>query len=731
MIRSVAKLAALLLPLLLAAPALHAAALPRVGVVLGGGGARGIAHLGVLQELEKLQVPISCIAGTSAGALIGGAYASGQDLDTLAQQLNSADWDTLLAGKPRREDVPYQRKHNDSKNYFDLTLGFRDGKLRLPPAAINAQAIDLFIRQLTHARNESSFDNLSIPFRAVATDLENGEAVVFDKGDLSLAMRASMAVPGMFSAVEADGRLLVDGGMARQLPVEELKGRCADVLIVIDVGSPPVPRAQLNNFLNVLDQSTYLMVARNSKESLALLGADDILIRPQLDGVTPADFAASRQIIEAGRQAARAVAARLQTLAASPEAYRQWQAARSSSPPPRIDQVNVSGDFAFVEPGALIDKLAINRQLGLGSFHRRLQDVFAEGDLEKLDYTLQPQDGQTVAQVQAVERNTGPNYLRGGLELRSSSQGNATFSLLGEYRRSWLNHAGGSLLAEAKIGEEPTYSAEWYQPLAANSPLFASLSGSYREKDYSLYVTDNQPEAEYRRRTRSVHADVGWRFAEMGEIRTGWYRSSDDLKLTVGSSNAALDDYNSQEQGLRVRLALDQLDNPRWPRSGYAATLEARAPSSRSDSEDTPPASGSFSLDSVTTDQRDISWHFSLRGGYSNPDDNNNVFELGGFRYLSGYQPGQLLGRQMLFARGMMSWRVASLPSAIGTGLYLGASAEIGQMWSQITNDRDSGWLPGGTLFVGADTLLGPLFIGVGNSRGGRLTGYLNLGVEY
>ncbi|WP_174875891.1 patatin-like phospholipase family protein, partial [Vogesella oryzae] len=648
----------------------------------------------------------------------------------LEQVLNAADWDTLLAGKPRREDVPYQRKHNDSKNYFDLTFGFRDGKLRLPPAAINAQAIDLFIRQLTHARNVDSFDALSIPFRAVATDLENGEPVVFDKGDLSLAMRASMAVPGMFSAVEAGGRLLVDGGMARQLPVEELQGRCADVLIVVDVGSPPVPREQLNNFLNVLDQTTYLMVARNSKQSLALLGPDDILIRPQLDGITPADFAASRQIIDAGRRAADAVAQRLQTLAATPADYLQWQARRSSNPSPRIDRVDVSGDFSFVEPAALSDKLALSR-LPLDSFHRRLQDVFAEGDLEKLDYTLQQQDGQNVAQVRAVERNTGPNYLRGGLELRSSSQGDATFSLLGEYRRSWLNRAGGSLLAEAKIGEEPTYSAEWYQPLSASSPLFASLSGSYREKNYSLYVTDNQPEAEYRRRTRSVYADIGWRFAEMGEVRTGWYRSSDDLTLKVGSASAALDAYDSTEQGMRVRLALDQLDNPRWPRSGYAATLEARAPSSRSNSEERPPASGSLSLDTVTTDQRDISWHFSLRGGYSSQNDNNNVFELGGFRYLSGYQPGQLLGRQMLFARGMMSWRVASLPSAIGTGLYLGASAEAGKMWSQVPSGRDTGWLPGGTLFVGADTLLGPLFLGAGTSRGGQLTGYLNLGVEY
>jgi len=731
MIRLLRQTFALLLALLLAAPAVHAANPPRVGVVLGGGGARGFAHLGVLQELEKLHVPISCIAGTSAGALIGGAYASGQSLQALEQQFAAADWDSLLSGKPRREDVPYQRKHNDAKNYFDLTFGYRDGQLRLPPAAINAQAIDLFIRQLTGARNVDSFDQLGIPFRAVATDLENGDAVVFDKGDLSLAMRASMAVPGMFAAVESGGRLLVDGALARQLPVEELKGRCADVLIVIDVGTPAVPREQLNNFLNVLDQTTYLMVARNSKESLAKLGPDDILIRPQLEGITPADFAANARIIEAGRQAARALAVQLAQLSVPEDSYRQWLASHPRTTPPRIDRVELAGELRYSNPEAIADKLAIGSRLGLSGFHQRLQDVFAEGDLEKLDYALQQQDGQSVARVGAQERSTGPNYLRTGLELRSSSQGNATFSLLGEYRRSWLNAAGGSLLAEARVGEEPNYSAEWYQPLWANSPLFVSLSGNYREKDYSLYVAHHQPEAQYSRITRTLFADAGWRFGELGEIRAGWYRSNDQLQLTVGSRSDNLSDYSNREQGVRLKLALDQLDNPRWPRSGYAASLEARAPQQRQDAQPLPPPSGAFSLDAVSTDRRDISWHFSLRGGYSDPDDNTNVFELGGFRYLSGYQPGELLGRQMLFARGMMSWRVASLPSAIGTGLYLGASAEVGKMWSLISSNQDSGWLPGGSLFVGADTLLGPLFIGIGHARHGQLTGYLNLGVEY
>lgn len=704
---------------------------PRIGVVLGGGGARGFAHLGVLQELEKLHVPIACIAGTSAGALIGGAYASGQPLDELERQFAAADWETLLSGKPRRQDVPYSRKQSDSRNYFDLTIGFRDGKWRLPKAAINAQGIDLFIRQLTRARSEASFDRLAIPFRAVATDLESGEPVVFDAGDLSLAMRASMAVPGMFAPVEDRDRILVDGGLARQLPVEELQGRCADVLIVIDVGTPPVPREQLGSFLDVLDQTTYLMVARNSRESLARLGPQDILIRPQLDGVSPADFGDNAAIIEAGRQAARALSTRLAALAATPEQYASWQQGRQLGERPRIDSIRLGGNFDFVDPEAMQQKLSISSRLGLSALHQKLDDVFAEGDLDKLDYTLRPEDGRHVADVHLQERHTGPNYIRGGLELRSSSQGDATFSLLGEYKRTWLNRAGGSLLGEMKLGEEPTFRAEWQQPLSANSPFFLSLGAGRREKRYNLYVDDHQSSAEFLRQTNTANVDAGVSLGKLGEWRNGWYASRDSLSLQTGFKNlfdAA--DSKTREQGLRTLLVLDQLDNPRWPRNGFAIQLEARKPLHRSDDPE-PQPSASFMIDTVSTDRHDISWRMTLRGGYSDKRDSAEVFELGGFRNLSGYQPGELLGHQMAFARGMVSWRVSSLPSALGSGLYVGASAEVGRVWSTLLQDKDTRWLPAGSVFVGADTLLGPVFIGVGHGKKGQLTGYFNLGVEY
>ena len=196
---------------------------PRIGLVLGGGGARGFAHLGVLEELERLRIPIDCLAGASAGALIGGFYASGRPVAELQQQFADADWDTMLAGRAARSNVPFTVKRDDFLNYFDFAVGVRDGSLQLPRGAINSQEIDLFIRDLARNVHRDSFDDLPIPFQAMATDLTTGEPVTFRSGDLATALRASMAVPGLFDPVPYGNSLLVDGGLARQLPIQNLK----------------------------------------------------------------------------------------------------------------------------------------------------------------------------------------------------------------------------------------------------------------------------------------------------------------------------------------------------------------------------------------------------------------------------------------------------------------------------------------------------------------------------
>ncbi|MGL6071878.1 patatin-like phospholipase family protein [Craterilacuibacter sp.] len=703
---------------------------PRIGVVLGGGGARGFAHLGVLQELEKLHIPISCIAGTSAGSLIGGIYASGVPLSQLEQTFARTDWDLLTSGKPPRADVPYIRKREDTRNYLDLTVGLADGKLRLPRGAINSQSIDLYIRYLTRDATVGSFDDLPIPFRALATDLESGDAVVFDKGDLSTALRASMAVPGVFDAVNVGGRILVDGMLARNLPISDIKGRCADVVIAIDVGEPLKKSSEIESWLDVLGQSINLGVNRNVREQLALLGPDDVLLRPKLGNTSATAFSDSMKIAETGRQAVLDQAESLSRFSLPAPAYQAWRNSLKSGTTPKISSIEVQ-DTNTVNQQALQQKLAIPEQgTSQKVFLEKLQTVFAEGDYDNLSYTLRRTEKGNIAAVTPLERNSGPNTLRFGLSLEGASEGDATFALLASQRRTWMNSAGGTWFNEARIGENLYFGSEFYQPLAATSPFFIAVHGFIKDDKYSFYTADHQRLADFSVSERQIGVAGGVTLGKYGEWRTGLFRGNLKTGVKVGAPEL-LPDADYSVGGIESTLTIDQFDNPRWPRKGYALRLNAqRAIDAWTDSEFSQLTTFDSNFDYVTTTPQDLTLRFTGKFSGATGDD-SYIAPLGGFLNLSGYQNDELLGQRAALARVMAYWRAASLPSALGTGIYLGGSLEAGRIWGDMWNVKNSRWLPAGSVFVGADSLIGPLFIGAGYGKGGRLIGYFYLGADY
>ena len=212
---------------------------PRVGLVLSGGGARGAAHVGVLKVLEDMHVPIDAIAGTSMGAVVGGLYASGLNARQIEKLMTSINWQDAFRDRPSREDLTLRRKQEDETFLVKFPLGLRGGHVVLPRGLIQGQRLIETLRRLTlPVARISDFDQLPTPFRAVATDLETGEAVVMGSGDLTSAMRASLSGPGVFSPVEREGRLLVDGGIADNVPVDIARAMGVDVVIVVDVGFP-------------------------------------------------------------------------------------------------------------------------------------------------------------------------------------------------------------------------------------------------------------------------------------------------------------------------------------------------------------------------------------------------------------------------------------------------------------------------------------------------------------
>lgn len=212
---------------------------PRVGLVLGGGGARGGAHIGVLKELERMRIPVDAIAGTSMGAIVGGLYATGMSAAELESLIGSLDWAGALTDKPDRADLSFRRKQDDAQVPVDFELGLRGASLVLPKGVVQGQKLDLLLRELTlGVSHVHDFDELPIPFRAIASDIEKGEIYVMERGDLARAIRASMSVPAVFTPVRIDGRLLVDGGLVGNLPVDVMQAMGVDIVIAVDVEFP-------------------------------------------------------------------------------------------------------------------------------------------------------------------------------------------------------------------------------------------------------------------------------------------------------------------------------------------------------------------------------------------------------------------------------------------------------------------------------------------------------------
>src|SRR5450631_1481507 len=256
---------------------------PRICLVLSGGGARGIAHIGVLKVLEELKIPIDCIAGTSMGAVVGGLYASGMNAREIEATMRSVDWQEAFRDTPPRRDLAFRRKQDDRNFLVRLPLGLKHGQILLPKGFIQGQKLQETLRQLTLPfSNSTDFDLLPTPFRAVATDLETGNAVLLDRGDLAIAMRASISAPGVFAPVEMNDRLLVDGGLAENLPINVARAMHADILIVSDVSFPLQPRAELDSALSISNQMLAILVRKDTDRQRAALTAQDVLIEPRI-----------------------------------------------------------------------------------------------------------------------------------------------------------------------------------------------------------------------------------------------------------------------------------------------------------------------------------------------------------------------------------------------------------------------------------------------------------------
>lgn len=709
-----------------------AATRPRIGLALSGGGARGFAHVGVLRALEAMRIPVDCIAGTSAGSAVGAAYASGLSPDEIEAALRGADWerDIFDDAPPRRDQQP--RRKNEEKAYLlDLTVGYRDGSVLMPPGLISGQKIELFLhRMLRSSTPLSSFDALPIPFRAIATDLEVGEMVVQDRGSLATAVRASMAVPSAFAPVQSDGRLLVDGGLTRNMPVDVVRSVCADVVIAVDIAGELLKRESLGNAFGVAGQMINILMERNMRDSRAeVRPGRDVMIKPDLGDLGSADFARGVDGIPAGERATLAARDELARLALPAEAYAAWQGERAGrvARDDRFRGVRVVG----VEPRLGRSLLA---QVGFptsGELDRTKLDSTinrwnSSGDFDRIGYSLVPDGTGQVLQLEVIERGWGPNFLRFGLGAAADSNANGVFNVMFGYRRPGVNQWGGEFKSEFQFGSTARFSAELFQPFTDGDARFFATPQLLAE-EVPLWVFNGRDRvAEYGLSTLQAGADVGLQ-GRYGEARLGVFGGQRDARRRTGSQ--LFPEVGSRYWGAQLSLLADQLDATDFPREGFLLGFTARG---EDETDDTGRNEQVYRVQLEGKQVVSFGRHtFSLaaRVGEASPTISvSQAFSLGGFMNLSGLQINQLIGTSVRYVSLNYQNQILTLSPPLGRGVYAGVALEAGRMLGQRLGLQTEAWTPGATAYLGAHTGIGPVYLGYGVASHGNRLVYLFLG---
>jgi NTE family protein len=724
-----AVLLALPAPAAKAADESAAAPRPRIGLVLGGGGARGGAHVGVLKVLEEMRIPVDYVVGTSMGSIVGGLYATGMNSQEIEREMRTMDWKQFFRDEPSRADRSFRRKTDDYNYAVKAKMGFNDGKIEIPLAYIRGQKFDLELNRLTLPVVEvTDFDRLPIPYRAVATDIETGKAVVLAGGNLSMSLRASMAVPAAFDPVEIDGRLLVDGGLSKNVPVSVVRDMGAEVLIVVDVGSGLSSRTEITSALGVTGQLANYLFTLNTEEELKTLGPQDVLIRPPLGDIGGGSFDRVTETFPIGESAARAAMDALRRYSLSPEDYARHLASRASHAhgPPVIDFVRIDnrsrvGDAVIAErisakPGQALDVERLERDIG---------QIYGLEIFESVRYEVVREDGKTGLVIVAREKRWGPGYLQFGLATSNNLKGDSTLKLGVLYTRTELNALNGEWRLGGQIGDEPAIFTELYQPLDPSSRYFVSGKVGYGNTNEDVFDDAGNRLARFQLSTYRLELAAGRDFGAWGEGRLGYYRESGTAEVTIGAPVPKTD----VDLGYGfLRLSDDKLDNVNFPTAGHFGFAEYRV-SREGLGASTDYDQAALGYAHAATWGRNTL--IGRIGGFSTLEGTAPLgahAKLGGWMRLSGLQENQLNGQYAGLIGLVYMRRIVDIQLF---KTFAGASIERGNVWQDSKDISFGNSITAGSVFVGVDTPIGPLYLTYGHTNTGDYSFYIYLGPRF
>ena len=696
----------------------------KIGVALEGGGALGLAHIGVLQWFEDHHIPVDYVAGTSMGGLVGGLYATGKSPAELKAIVEKQDWDTIIAGETSYRDLSFRRKEDEEAFPNRLDFGLEKG-FSLPSGLNSGQGVSLLIDRetLAYPRN-GSFDDLPIPFRCVATNLVTGKAVVFDHGPLALAMRATMSIPGVFAPVRDGNNIYVDGGLLGNLPTDAVRAMGADVVIAVHLEVAPSNPAEIQSLFSVLGRSVDVVIHQNEIRGLA--GAD-LVVNVDLKAFSSLAYDQAGTIIDRGSQAAADKSNILAPYALDDAAWSAYlnhrkERMKTDVVVPRF--VDVTGTNPQESKG-LAHSLQplVGKPIDPSAMENILSRLTGVGRFDSVDYWPTEKDGQTGLIVSVHEKGYAPPNLQLGFEVDGSESKDVTFTLAGRvtlldvvgYRSEWRT--------DFAFGNTYLISTELYRPFSSLSKWFFAPQISASNTGFNFF-DKNDPIALYRFHQENASFDVGYGFDRFTELRAGNQIGYSDDHLSLGRPDFS--SVSGRVGDTHLHFRTDHTDNPITPREGYKAEATFHWYDAY------PGAGGALpAMDARLSGFKPVnakgSVFVSAEGGttFGFHDTGFPIFFLGAPLRLSAYGTNELYGEQYYLFRVGYLHELLTLPPFVGKKVYFVSSYEFAKMYNfspetKFPTDVEAG--------VVAETAFGPLFVGGSVVDSGHKKWFFQLG---
>jgi NTE family protein len=682
---------------------------PRVGLALSGGSALGLAEIGVLRWMEENHIPVDRIAGTSMGSIIGAMYATGMSPAEIEAFAEKIDWDQAFLPEPVYTQISYRRKQDRRDFLIKAPLGLKHG-LRGPNGFNSGQGVGLLLDRIAFPESDvASFDDLPIPFRCVATDMLSGEGIVLRDGPLAQAVRASMAIPGVFTPVEIKGRVLADGGMVQNIPVETVLDMHADVVIAVELRLPPGNPTQLETITGVLSRAVEVMITQNEQHSLALANTT---VHIGTGGYDVADYTHVKKLVELGYRTASAQSAALLPYAIQNPA--EWQdylaarAARKHHPPDKVELVEVTGADSDTDR-RLEQRLSktLEGPLDLSKVDTQLTRIAGEGQFDRLGYEGFTQNGVPALRVTTHDKSYGPPFV--DLAVNVNGSGVAAFDFSAGARVTFMDiaHRGGEWRNDLLFGSSNLAATEFYQPLGQSRFFVApyAFASKFARNSFSGLTRV----AVFGDERAGGGFDIGYDSGRRSEFRIGYEIFEGKLNPLIGSAGLPIVHGSTSE--FRARYVWDGQDSPSVPSSGsrLVATLSRVL---QSPGLAHPIGQLDVQTSSFVPVGPKTSLFFSVSGGttFRGSAGPFQVFSLGGPFRLGAYLPYEFLGNHYAYSSLGFRRELYRLPALAGRKIYWGGWYEAGTAFGTATDD------PGpvvvrGTFNLGiiADTIVGPI----------------------